>query len=152
MKIDRLAEILDAYGGDPLRWPVAERLAAQGLAARDPRAAALVAEAEALDALIDTAPAEAPGSALVARVLAQRPKRSYLASLWADIFPETPVWRPAAAMALAVALGVGVQSAAAERLGFADSESASVSGDDATEGDSLAPLGGGESYSEEDVL
>lgn len=149
MKTERLAEILDAYGGDPLRWPEAERLAAQGLAARDPRAAAMVAEAEALDALFDGAPAEAPSAALMARVLARRPRPS----LWRELFPEMPAWRPAAGFALALAVGVGVQSAAAERLGLTFGEETEISSDEGeTATEILSPLSGGEVIYEEDVL
>ena len=145
MKVERLAEILEAYGGDPLRWPVSERLAAQGLAARDPRAAALVAQAEQLDALFDAAPTHAASATLSARVLARRPRPS----LWRELFPDTPVWRPALGFALALALGVGVQNAAVDRLGFGDSDELAA-GVGYT--DTLAPLSGAEEISEEDVL
>jgi len=150
MKIERLAEIVEAYGGDPLRWPEAERLAAQGLAARDPRAAAMVAEAEALDALFDAAPSLAPDAALTARVLACGPRPS----LWRELFPGIPVWRPALGFALALAVGVGAQSAAAERLGLGDSGeiAASEDGEAVTDDGGLTSLGGGELISEEDVL
>ncbi len=148
MNIERLADILDAYGGDPLRWPEGERLAAQALAARDPRAAAMAAEAEALDALFDAAPTHAPGPALVARVLARRPRPS----LWREMFPGMGAWKPAMGFALALAVGVGVQSAAAERLGLTET-AAIVSGEThAADDDALTPLGGGEALSEEDVL
>ncbi len=146
MKTERLAEILAAYGGDPLRWPEAERLAAQGLAARDPRAAAMVAEAEALDALFDAAPVDPPSAALTARVLAKRPRPS----LWRDLFPNAGVWKPALGFAMALAVGVGVQSAAADQLGLND-EVVSTS-TESTDGDGLTPLSGGEELSEEDVL
>jgi len=149
MKIERLAEILDAYGGDPLRWPEAERLAAQGLAARDPRAAAMVAEAEALDALFDAAPVEAPSAALMARVLARRPRPS----LWREIFPEMSAWRPAVGFALALVVGVGVQSAAADRLGLTMEDETEISSEDGgSNTDVLGPLGSGETIYEEDVL
>lgn len=145
MKIERFAELVDAYGADPLRWPEAERLAAQGLAARDPRANALLAEAEALDALFDAAPVEAPSAALMARVLTRRPRPS----LWRELFPNTGVWKPAAGFAMALALGVGIQSAAADQLGLNDEVATTYEEGD---GNSLTPLSGGEELSEEDVL
>jgi hypothetical protein len=148
MKIERLAEIVDAYGGDPLRWPEAERLAAQGLAARDPRAMAMVNEAEALDALFDAAPGLVPDAALQARIIARRPRPS----LWRELFPNAGVWKPAVGFALALALGVGIQSAAADQLGLNVSDEVAATdqggGDDTT----LTPLSGGEGLSEEDVL
>lgn len=146
MKTERLAEILEAYGGDPLRWPESERLAAQGLAARDPRAAAMVAEAEALDALFDAAPVHMPSAALAARILAKRPRPS----LWRELFPNAGVWKPAAGFALALALGVGIQSAAADQLGLNDE--VAVTSNDAGDSNSLTPLSGGDELSEEDVL
>lgn len=147
MKLERLAEILDAYGGDPLRWPEAERLAAQGLVARDPRAAAMAAEAEALDALLDASPGLAPSVALNAAVLARRPRPS----LWRELFPSGGVLKPALGFAMALAVGVGIQNAAADGLGLnaADEIAAGETvNDDAT----LTPLSGGAAMSEEDVL
>ena len=150
MTIERLRDILDAYGADPLHWPPNERITAQAFAARDPRAVALVAEAEALDRLLDMAPVQAPSAALAARVLARRPKVSWLQSLWRDLFPGTPAWRPALGLCAALMMGVGVQAAAADRLGLNESgDIAATSDDTATD---IAPLSGGETISEEDVL
>lgn len=148
MNIERLADILDAYGGDPLRWPEGERLAAQALAARDPRAAAMAAEAEALDALFDAAPTHTPCPALVARVLARRPRPS----LWREMFPGMGAWKPAMGFALALAVGVGVQSAAAERLGLSEDTTVASAVETTTDENALTPLSGGDMLSEEDVL
>lgn len=148
MKIERFAEILDAYGGDPLRWPETERLTAQGLAARDPRAAALLDEAEALDAMFDAAPAMAPSAALTARVLARRPRLS----LWRELFPNAGIWKPAVGLALALALGVGIQSAAADQLGLSVPEDLTASDQTSDDDTALTPLSGGQAMSEEDVL
>ena len=148
MKTERLAEILAAYGGDPLRWPEAERLAAQGLAARDPRAAAMVAEAEALDALFDLAPVDAPSAGLTARVLDRRPRPT----LWRELFPNTAFWKPAAGFAITLALGVGLQSAAADQLGLDLTDDVAVSDQAVDDQTTLTPLSGGQALSEEDVL
>lgn len=48
----RLAEIIAAFGAETARWPAAERAAALALAARSPEAAALLAEAAAVDAAL----------------------------------------------------------------------------------------------------
>jgi len=148
MKLERFAEIIDAYGGDPLRWPEAERLAAQGLAARDPRAGAMLAEAEALDALFDAAPDHAPGDALTARILARRPRPS----LWREMFPNVGVWKPALGFAMALAVGVGIQGAAADQMGLNLSDEVAVSDDAGNDDTVLTPLSGGQGWSEEDVL
>jgi hypothetical protein len=152
MTIERLRDILDAYGGDPLRWPQAERLEAQRLAAHDSVAAALVTEAMAFDGLLDFAPSTEPSRALMASVLAARPKPGpigWLAGLWRDLFPGTATWKPAVGFALALALGVGVQSAAVGQLGLTDSVDP-VSADQASI--ILAPLSGAETIAEEDLL
>lgn len=149
MTIERLNEILNAYGADPLRWPVGERLTAQALAAREPRAAVLIAEAAAMDMLLDQAPAEAPSPALIAAVLKRRPKQAWIVRAWRDLFPEMPVWRPALGLAVALALGFGLQTAAADRMGF-DEASDEVAISDESPAD-IAPLSG-ETIAEEDVL
>lgn len=59
-ELQRLAAVLEAYGADPARWPAAERASLTALTAADPRAAALVAEARALDRLLATPPARDP--------------------------------------------------------------------------------------------
>lgn len=151
MTIGRLGEVLDAYGSDPLRWPAEERLALQALAARDPHAAAMIEEAESLDRLLNLAPVEAPSAALTARVLAGRPKPSLgtrLASVWTDLFPGTAAWKPALGFVAALAMGTGLQAAAADQLGL--TESADVATTSQT--DTMAPLTGYEPVSEEDIL
>lgn len=61
-----LARLLDAWGGDPARWPPHVRQRMTMLAASGPEARALVAEARALDHLIEQArdaPAVLPAAA-----------------------------------------------------------------------------------------
>jgi hypothetical protein len=145
MNIERLTAILDAYGADPLHWPEGERLAAQAFVARDRAAQVLVAEAEALDNLLDCAPSAMPSAALVERVLARAPRRRGLGAMWARLFPEQPAWRPAVGLAAALVMGFGVQSAAADQLGIMSGEDVAVSDD------GWAPLGS-EAIAEEDVL
>jgi hypothetical protein len=74
MTLERLREIVEAYGASPARWPQAERLAAEGLASSSREAQALVADAARFDALLDMAPAEAPSAALTERLMAARPR------------------------------------------------------------------------------
>ncbi|MGQ0676330.1 MAG: hypothetical protein ACT4N4_09660 [Rhodospirillales bacterium] len=53
MTPDRFRELIDAYGGDPKRWPASERDAALAHARADARAGAMLDRARALDALLD---------------------------------------------------------------------------------------------------
>lgn len=152
MTMDRFEALVAAYGGDPLRWPEAERVAAQMLAARDGAAARLLAEAEALDRLLDEAPAAAVNAALAARILAARPQPAIgdrLRALWSDLFGGAPAWAPALGLVAAVALGTGVQAAAADRLGL---DEAIETADGAESEDDIAPLTGSAAIAEEDVL
>jgi hypothetical protein len=57
----RFAQLLDAYGAEPARWPAEEREAALALLARSPEARRQRDEAARLDALLDRGAAE-PGS------------------------------------------------------------------------------------------
>ncbi|WP_313001753.1 hypothetical protein [Brevundimonas sp.] len=70
MTYERFDYLADAYGGDLRRWPEAEREAARALVAADPRTAALLREADGLDALLDAAPRPAPSHALREAVIA----------------------------------------------------------------------------------
>ena len=68
--LERLSDILDAYGGDPDRWPDAEREPALDLLARSADARLLRDEALRLDAALDLLPAAEPSNGLEARILA----------------------------------------------------------------------------------
>jgi hypothetical protein len=68
--LERLRDILDAYGGDPERWPDAERRAALDLLARSAEARRLCDEALRLDAALDLLPAAQPSPGLEERVIA----------------------------------------------------------------------------------
>ena len=70
MTYERFETLADAYGGDLRRWPEAERAAGRALLDSDPRGAALLAEADGLDALLDAAPRPTPSHALREAVIA----------------------------------------------------------------------------------
>ncbi|HEY1073742.1 hypothetical protein, partial [Brevundimonas sp.] len=70
MTYERFETLADAYGGDLRRWPETEREAARALLDSDPRAAALLAEADGLDALLDAAPRAVVSADLRDRVIA----------------------------------------------------------------------------------
>ena len=75
MPLERLAQLLDAYGGAPARWPEAERAAAERLLGESAAARTLHERALALDQLLDALPSEPPSRLLSDRVLAQMPRR-----------------------------------------------------------------------------
>ncbi|PKQ07552.1 MAG: hypothetical protein CVT72_02765 [Alphaproteobacteria bacterium HGW-Alphaproteobacteria-11] len=123
--IERLKEIVDAWGASPSRWPEAERRAAEALLAASSEARGLVAEAQSLDALLDAAPVEAPSAALMARLMAARPRpvasapsvksaeprgrwRALVDAVWPDGSPAVA----AGTLAASIMLGVMVGSAA----------------------------------------
>jgi hypothetical protein len=53
---EALARLLEIHGADRTRWPARERLRFAGVISEDKAAAKLLAEAEALDRLLDRAP------------------------------------------------------------------------------------------------
>jgi hypothetical protein len=56
MTLAEFERLLDVYGGDRAHWTIEARAAAAQLVARDTRAQRLLAEAEALDRVLDRAP------------------------------------------------------------------------------------------------
>jgi hypothetical protein len=123
MDITRFRDLIDAYGADPMRWAEAERAAAYALLETSAEARA-IRDAEArFDALLDEAPSLAPSRALAAAILDAAPRAPLtlgerLKAVWDDLFPALPVWKPAAGLALAAALGAWAPAAALPALGF----------------------------------
>ena len=71
MTPERFTALVSAYGADARRWPESERATAQAFMAAEPEAArAVLAEADALDALLHAAPAPQVSMALRDRVIA----------------------------------------------------------------------------------
>jgi hypothetical protein len=72
MTLADFERLLDVYGGDRTRWPAEARAAAAQLAARDARARRILAEAEALDRVLERAPLPslAVEAALAERIVA----------------------------------------------------------------------------------
>jgi hypothetical protein len=72
MTIGDFERLLDVYGSDRSRWPVEARASAGQLVARDKAARRLLAEAEALDRMLERAPLPslAEEAALADRILA----------------------------------------------------------------------------------
>lgn len=77
MTPQRFADLADAYGSDPRRWPAAEREAAQALLALGaPRELEVLRQAAQLDRLLDKHRVGVPDPALVRRIIASAPTAS----------------------------------------------------------------------------
>lgn len=71
LSLQAFKDMLDAYGGDPRRWPEQGRAAAQSLLAHSADARAAFREARALDAVLVSAPSGVePAQALKERIVA----------------------------------------------------------------------------------
>ena len=121
ISLQRLEEIVGAWGASPARWPQAERAAAEALLASSAEARRLVAAAQRLDSLLDAAPAEAPSEALMARLMAARPCpvasapaatraprrrwRALIEAVWPYGSPAIPAGTLAASIMLGVMIG-----------------------------------------------
>lgn len=79
----RFSELANAFGGDLRRWPEAERGPADVWRAAEPvRAAAILTEAEALDAALDASPAPNWTPELFERIVQAAPRAVSRTRLW----------------------------------------------------------------------
>lgn len=114
MTPERFATLLDAYGGDPKRWPEAERADALAYLARTPAARVLVDDALKLDTLIDRlAPAAvAPDAARIAALAAATAQECPAPVIRFEPRPARPrfgwAWARAGALAAAGIAGLVV--------------------------------------------
>jgi hypothetical protein len=74
MTLERMSELLDAYGARPERWPDAERDAGAALVAGSRETRARRDAAAALDTLLDRVADVPPSPALARRILAGAPR------------------------------------------------------------------------------
>jgi len=136
MTMERLIELLDAYGARSEQWPFGERAAALALLRHSAEARARRDEAARLDTVLDQAVAPAASPELLARVLATAPssrpaagpeRRDRTHDRPGPSEPLLPArgrrlpgrrWRVAAATSLAAA-GVSLAAAAAVMLWLA---------------------------------
>ncbi|MBM3491172.1 MAG: hypothetical protein FJX68_12120 [Alphaproteobacteria bacterium] len=114
MTPERLRQIVAAHGGQPARWPVAEREAGLALARQLPEANAWLEAAGRLDSLLDDWPVRPAEPALRARILtaiAERPADvpfwSWLVSQWPAPLRAATMSGFAAAAVLGLLLGLG---------------------------------------------
>lgn len=114
MTEDRVLELIEAYGADPIRWPENERAAAQSLLATtdDPRLRVALAEAQSLDDMLAlaTVPEISRETHDRLRLDAAAPS-SLVAWLQRLLDWPGPVWQPTGALAAALILGVWVGAA-----------------------------------------
>lgn len=98
MTLDRFEDLAGLYGPDLTTWPVAERGAAQAFMAANPEPARnALAQANALNALLESAREAGPDASLFEAVIASAPRAQSAAPRWS-------------AMAAAAALVVGVST------------------------------------------
>lgn len=160
MNLERLAEIVAAYGGAPHRWPAAERQAAEALVFRSAEAAALVEAARSLDAALDASPDAPVSAALVSRIMAARPRPipmavgartasvertpvGLLRALVQVVWPYGSPAFPAGALAASVALGIGLGLSApstVSALGFSTTTSVAASATTNAAGEQLVAM------------
>ena len=109
MNLERFRELMDAYGGDPRRWPPMERGPAAELLAASAEARAMLAEAAALDRLLDGAPSMAPvaldAERLIAHVTAAAQDRPSFRPVGGMRPASRGLWLRAASLAAATVLG-----------------------------------------------
>ena len=117
-ELDRLEELLDTFGADPERWPAAERSALETFAGTDKLARQMFVEAQALERVMDAAPAGSVSAALKAKIVAaaleDTTREATVVPLMQDharsgrlfsIRPAQSMW-PAAALAASFAFGL----------------------------------------------
>jgi hypothetical protein len=110
MMIWRFRRLIEAYGADPTRWPAGERSRAEALLARSEPARRLLAEAQALDAVLmaDAKPAadERLAAAVIARATAAPQERPLTQPREFRLDWSLPrLWPQAVGLAAAAVLG-----------------------------------------------
>ena len=91
-----LEETLEIYGADRTRWPLEVRRALSGLLSENPDARRLFADGEALDRLLDLAPAleKSRVNALSDRIAAASRTTPRMAATSKAAVPARAVWPP----------------------------------------------------------
>lgn len=119
MSEERFKTLVEAYGGDPARWPRAEREAGERLLASSAMAQSAVADADKLDHALSVAIRVLASDILESRVMTDFDRAArrwsswkFVASIADAVWPGAPLWQPACAFGLALAIGVGVAALA----------------------------------------
>lgn len=109
MDLNRFESLVAAYGATPSRWPAEERDAAEAFARTDPRASALLAEADRIDTLLFAHKVAEPSRTLRAMVIEGAPTKVRLTG-------RARLWWTGLGLALAGASGMLAGSAATAAL------------------------------------
>lgn len=128
MDAERFQFLLDAYGGDSQRWPAEERAAMQAFLSANEEAEAWRQEAQALDLTLSAYPVASFD--LADRILESVP-RSGLEAFLDWLLPQKPGawWRPAAAAALPLFLGIAIGIAEVPGTGVGGADTATTDAD-----------------------
>ena len=110
MDLTRFEALVAAYGATPNRWPEEERDAAEAFARTDPRARALLAEADSIDALLFAHKAAEPSRTLHAMVIEGAPRKKH------RLAGRAKLWWSGLGLAMAGASGMLAGSAATAAL------------------------------------
>jgi len=103
-RLNRVHELLDAYGADPGRWPPQERAHIEALLEASPESTPRRREAARIDALLDQAPRPA-ASRLEAEALARRITARPQERISAYRRMQDMIWPRAAGLAAAAIVG-----------------------------------------------
>lgn len=104
MNRERFEQVLAAYGADSKRWPEAERAALMAFIVANSEAATMLAEAQAVDALLDAAREPlAANPQLASRILNAAPRKIVRVAS----FDTRARWALAACALLGVIVGYG---------------------------------------------
>ncbi len=106
MSLERLGEILDAYGASPNRWPADERGAAVLLLDGSEAARRAHAKAMRLDVVLDQAEPPPPSPELVGRIHKLRPSRPGIAGWLFGLGGRGGKWLQPASFALTAVIGI----------------------------------------------
>ena len=124
MTIERVLELIEAFGAEPGGWPEEDRAAASALIEAEPSAfAEALSEARALDAILLREALPEPSDDLTAAILASAPvaapeRKSVLDGLSSLLFPRGVRWPAGAALASLVMGLVGGYAYAAGDVGY----------------------------------
>ena len=107
MTAERFSALIEAYGADARRWPDAEREAGKAFRLAQPELAArLLAQADAVDALLDAAPRPIVSADLRERVLAAAAGVRVKSGWSLGLRPGRLAWLSGAGWAAAACAGV----------------------------------------------
>lgn len=124
MTVERVLQLIEAFGAEPGGWPEDERAAASSLIEAEPDVfAEALSEARALDAFLLSEALPEPSDELVATILASAPvaaaaRKGVFGGLSSVLFPRGVRWPAGAALASLMMGLVGGYAYASGNLGY----------------------------------